>query len=165
MNSFLEKIKEKKGVTFIELMITIFIVMFGITGSIALMQRTISYGRTASLRFQAAYLAQEGIELVRNVRDSAWVNDVNWFLGISAGCYIISYNSSNLMPCGETRLNTDIGGFYSHSAGAISPFRRWIDLSVCPEGLPLNRCVEVKSTVSWDGDNSLIIIQRLYNWN
>ncbi len=166
MNNFFKKTETEKGVTFIELMVTIFIVMFGITGSIALMQRTISSGRTSSLRFQAAYLAQEGVELVRNVRDTAWVENRDWFSEIStppASYYTISYNSNDLMSLGDKRLYQGTDDRYSHHfSGTESPFEREIKLSLCPEGT-INECVEVRSIVSWDGGDNLII-QRLYNW-
>ena len=47
-------------------------------------------------------LAQEGVEVVRNMRaDTDWTV---WHTGISNGDYIIQYDSSNLLPFQEIPL-------------------------------------------------------------
>ena len=57
------------GFTIIEVIITIFIVVVGLLAVYGVLSRVVSDINTASTRLTAAYLAQEGIEIVRNLRD------------------------------------------------------------------------------------------------
>ncbi len=172
MKELLKYTKDKRGITFVELMITIFIVMFGIVGSLGLMQRTISGGKASALRFQATYLAQEGLELIRNVRDSNWItNKSDWLHWLSPSCHIISYNHVYGQPVATcSGNNIDLfyhNQFYSHnSSGEATPFRRELNLSNCPAPDNLiSKCVEIKATVSWGDEGEKVeAIQRLYNW-
>lgn len=67
-----------KGFTLIEVIVAIFLVTVGIGGVYALIQRTTAFTPVVSARFTAVYLAQEGIELVRNKRDSNWLTGDPW---------------------------------------------------------------------------------------
>lgn len=67
-----------KGFTLIEVIVAVFLVTVGIGGVYALIQRTTAFTPVISARLTAAYLAQEGIELVRNKRDSNWLARDPW---------------------------------------------------------------------------------------
>ena len=67
-----------KGFTLIEVIVAVFLVTVGIGGVYALIQRTIAFTPVISARLTAAYLAQGGIELVRNKRDSNWLTGDPW---------------------------------------------------------------------------------------
>jgi len=43
--------------------------------SYSMVQKMLIYTFTSSARLTAAYLAEEGIEVVRNIRDNAWMLD------------------------------------------------------------------------------------------
>jgi len=82
------KNKEKEsltGFTILELIVAIFVMTVGVLGAYAVVQQIIVYNSISSSRLTAAYLAQEGIELVRNIRDTNWLDPVNplWDDGIS----------------------------------------------------------------------------------
>lgn len=62
-----------KGFTLIELVIAIFILVFAIIGVYNAFSTVVVLTTGASSRFTAAYLAQEGIEIVRNMRDNNWL--------------------------------------------------------------------------------------------
>jgi len=77
------KNKEKEsltGFTILELIVAIFVMTVGVLGAYAVVQQIIVYNSISSSRLTAAYLAQEGIELVRNIRDTNWltVPSVAW---------------------------------------------------------------------------------------
>ena len=82
MFKFLKKIKRSDGFTLTEVMIGMSILTIAIVSStnlvIGLMQANSNNVKT----LQAYYLAQEGIELVRNVRDTNWLHNSNWLDGL-----------------------------------------------------------------------------------
>ena len=76
--SLICKIENKeKGFTFLELIITIFIFVVGILGAYSVSVMSVSDARVANERVTAIYLAQEGIELVKNFRDQNLVLGTN----------------------------------------------------------------------------------------
>ncbi len=77
--------KNHKGFTLIEVLMAIFLITVGIGGSFALINRIMDFSSVSSDRLQAAYLAQEGIENVRNTRDSNWLAGNEWNLNLPSG--------------------------------------------------------------------------------
>ncbi len=67
-----------KGFTLLEMILAIFVLVVGILSIMSLIQGTISANALAVDRLTAVYLAQEGIELVRNKRDSNWLAEESW---------------------------------------------------------------------------------------
>lgn len=168
----------KRGFTLIEMMIAIFIMLVGMTGTLSLLQRTISSGSFSSTRLIAAYLAQEGLEIVRNVRDTNWLEARSaansWDEGLAACAgngfiadYNHSYGPSQIDPsftCYSGQyLNVDAGGFYSYSSGTQTKFQRKI--ITAQGGSSDIRSVSVE--INWtDGGatSSLSVQENLYNW-
>ncbi len=74
-----------KSFTLIEIVVAIFIVTMGTVGAFSLIQRTIAFTVISSSRLVAANLAQEGIEIVRNTRDTNWLSGNLWDQGLSSG--------------------------------------------------------------------------------
>src|SRR3989344_1993690 len=95
----------------------------------------------------AANLAQEGIEIVRNMRDSNWLrtdvgsrdNDngtncapappVSWRDRLCDGNYRAQYDNPNLLALGSNPLLQIAGtGFYQYASGTATSFRRRIQI-------------------------------------
>jgi len=74
-----------KSFTLIEVVVAIFLVTVGTVGAFSLIQRTIAFTAISSSRLVAANLAQEGIEIVRNTRDTNWLSGNPWDQGLSSG--------------------------------------------------------------------------------
>jgi len=68
-----ESTNKNKGFTIIEVISAIFVLLIGILASYTVIQQIIGYTSIVSSRLVAAYLAQEGIEIVRNIRDTNWL--------------------------------------------------------------------------------------------
>ena len=147
----------------LRLVFAILILTISITGPMTIASQALSGARYAKEQVAAYYLAQEGIELVRSVRDNNVLNfpSTVWYGGelgtatssptrcyTSQGCYI---DAQNLVvsecplsgSCPPLRVNA---GFYQYSAGGNSQFTRTINLA--PVGSGGNE-IYVSSTVTW----------------
>lgn len=157
--------------TFLELLVAVFVLIVGISGTVGLIQRTISSASMAASQLKAAYLAQEGIEVVRNIRDSSWVNNHTWLNNINDNCSCceVAYDhdgNTGMTPCsgGNPRQLTFFNGFYGYStnpAAEESVFSRRIRTSMVGDYL------RVEATVFWfeRGDTrSVTVVENLYNW-
>lgn len=71
-----------KGFTLLELLISIVVISIGVLGTYSVVQQIFSLTFSSSYRLTAAYLAQEGVEVVRNIRDTNWIEEDNWKDGI-----------------------------------------------------------------------------------
>ena len=171
--------KNKNAFTLLEVMIAIFVIVVGIVGTISLIQQTISFIALSSSRLVASYLAQEGIEIVRNIRDGNWLETRTapnpWDEGLtdcSGGCtadYKHSYGPNQLDPTlpaySNQFLNIDVDGFYSYATGSPTKFKRKITIiSDFDAGAPR---LKVSVLVEWQqiGKTQQVTAQEyLYNW-
>lgn len=147
------------GFTLIELLIAISVFMIGIMGAFSLSLHNLNTARENYQRVIAADLAREGIELVRNVRDSNWLAreanvdnpdtielDVyNWDQNFTKKNFLVDYDTVGFInfdvePADLADAIIDSksilylnNNFYSHdSAGSPTVFRRAINLqAIC----------------------------------
>jgi type II secretory pathway pseudopilin PulG len=129
-------LKFKNGFSLVEIITILFIVSLGLVGILSLIIQNIqsqSYNKNNLVAYQ---LAQEGVELVRKVRDSNWKASAPFDRNLSNGQYYMDYldatpqahNSS--VPL-ELVLKQDENDFYFHdlnSTATSSPFSRLITL-------------------------------------
>jgi hypothetical protein len=179
--------KISKGLTLLEVIIAIFIITVGIIGIFSLITYTISSASFAKDNLIAAYLAQEGIEIVRNIRDTNWLEAGDWFEGFencATGCEVDYYcttvedpNSANpaLHNClasydGGHFLKIDANNFYNYAVGTETKFKRKITITDAVIGGPVSGNsinINVKVEVFWQekGNNySFEAQENLYNW-
>lgn len=71
-----------KGFTLLELLVSIVVISVGVLGAYSVAQKIFSLTFTSTNRLTAAYLAQEGIETVRNARDTNWIGGNDWRNGL-----------------------------------------------------------------------------------
>jgi prepilin-type N-terminal cleavage/methylation domain-containing protein len=158
-----KKLKTKKGFTLAELLITIFVFTVGILGVYLFVQRLIATANYASLRFTAAYLAQEGIEIVRNIRDTNWLEGNAWDEGLAEGNnYGVQYNIEGLLAdYGDIPLQLDANGFYSYNGIQETPFKRKVNITKIND-----YTLKIVVEVSWSDQFSPIVVQEnLYKWH
>lgn len=163
-----KKITQKKGFTILEMIITAFVISVAFIAVMSLITRTIVDVKSNSSRLTAFYLAQEGIEIVRNIRDSNWLGGENWNNGLTAGSYQADYNDITLFSYPNSYLKINSNGFYNYDEGVNTNFQREITISYpnsaeCPQ----EDCLEVEVKALWSerGNNqSVIVRERLYNW-
>ncbi len=76
------KRKKSTGFTLIEVMVAVTVLVVGLLAILGLLVFSIRAGETSFNRARAAYLAQEGIEVVRNLRDSNVFMKNPWSQGL-----------------------------------------------------------------------------------
>lgn len=161
----------------LEMMMAIFVILVGVLGVMSLIQRVLFFGSISHSRLAAAYLAQEGIEIIRNIRDTNWLEARTltnlWDEGLTvcggAG-FIVDYNHSYgpnqldpTFPCYSGQyLNIDANGFYGYSPGVQTKFKRKIKISSISSDT-LNVLVEISWTDK-EASYSLSVQENLYNW-
>jgi prepilin-type N-terminal cleavage/methylation domain-containing protein len=173
--------KNSKGFTLVEIVVTIFVLSFAVIGVYNAFSKIVVLTSGAANRFTAAYLAQEGMEIVRNIRDGNWVNNRGWQTGFPE-CpdgFEADYRIGAYVSCyGGKDLDIDSNGFYVYS-GNENPkttFKRKIKITATPnpEVPDAPYAVEVYVEVSFDqkpgvlnplSEPGVIVVKEyLYNW-
>jgi prepilin-type N-terminal cleavage/methylation domain-containing protein len=165
-----------KGFTIIELVITIFILSIAVVGIFNAFSIITILTADSSDRLTATYLAQEGMEIVRNIRDQNWLNidardsSATWSDGLevcSNGCktdYKMANNSENpldVWASGETdylKIDSSGNGFYNLTSGTNTKFKRKITIThpVDGSGTPIDYIMKVVVEVSWNKKATLL---------
>lgn len=155
--------ENKEGFTLIEVLIAISLMVISLLAMVALLVRTISLNEVIANKFLAANLAQEGIEIVRNLRDNNVLSNRAWNAGLDAGRYQADYNDLSLSSYDGAFLKFDKArNLFSYDSGGNSVFQREIDISY-----PQTYEMQVNSIVRWQirGINfSLNTEDHLYNY-
>ncbi|MFH1233130.1 MAG: type II secretion system protein [Patescibacteria group bacterium] len=174
----LQKIFKQKGFTIIELMVCVSVISIGLIGVLSLVTQNIQAQSINKNSLIAAQLSQEGIELVRNIRDKNWLTSgYSWKHGagigtdsdiIQDGSYIIDYLTTinqdvNAIDDDRAKFYLNSNGYYTHTSTASSTvFSRLISVSDNGD------YVDIKSAVNWKehGNNHSYVAEvYLYDWN
>jgi len=126
----------KKGFSIGEAVISVFVLAVGLVATVNLFTSSLSYLMNSRDHIVASQLAQEGVELIRNVRDNNWANDrdsFDYFPTSPGGNCIIDkdYLSGDIDCTSHLTGLYYYGDFYVHnnSAGEATKFQREIELS------------------------------------
>lgn len=166
--------KNAQGFMLLELLLGIFILIVGVAGIHGFISRFFVYNRFLTSKMTAAYLTQEGIEIVRNVRDTNWVEGNTWDEGIfccesspgncsSAPCECneceADYDDVQLSQSSGYKMDVDGNGFFYHSGSpGATDFKRVIKVR-----RDNSEYIEVCVTTSWEG-GEVKACDKLYNW-
>ncbi len=154
----------------IEVLIAVLIMVIGISGALNLISYSISQVSISKSMIIATELAQEGLEVIRAIRDNNWLQDLDrWSTDLicgavncSSGCRI-RYDSLGLISLGTNPfLKIDSNGFYQYTSGTDTLFRRKITLT----SMSANE-IKVVCEVTWTERGHSYIVSaedRLFNW-
>ncbi|MBI2624791.1 MAG: hypothetical protein HYW70_00425 [Candidatus Nealsonbacteria bacterium] len=157
-----------KSFTLIEVITAIFLISVGILGVFGLTQRTFATISFSLDKLTASYLAQEGIEIARNIRDGNWLEQrtsplLPWDDGMPQGAFEADYQAQSLTQAyNGAFLNIQNGGFYGYGAGNQSKFKRKITLQK-----PDSSTINVLTEVFWQDrgkSHTVLTEENLYNW-
>ena len=119
-----KKLKSKDAFSLIEALVAISILIIGILSAFILVIRTLGNTPNIQSRLIASNLAQEGMELVRQIRDTNFVRQSGFRNGLSNGEYqidiinreLVSFNKNDFLKFDEEQK------IYSYSSGNKQPF-------------------------------------------
>ena len=178
--------KSGAGFTIIEMVISIFILSVAVIALFGTFSIMVILSSEAEDRLIATYLAQEGIEIIRNIRDNNWLasaadsEGVAWDQGLgacysAAGCEVdyraTGFGVNPAYPWQDRFLKTSSDKyFYGYDSGTETKFKRkiTIDETIAPHIL------KIKADVFWKrrpsiinpagGDGTIEAEDILYNW-
>lgn len=169
----------KKGQGLLEVVVAIGVLSTGVFSVVTLMTSGLNSVLENEGRLKASNLAREGIEAVRGIRDSNWLQSNAWDTGLfgagldytgaavfdgNTGIWTIDFDVNSIGDA-ETLFRADLNGFLSQAAssGTETRFRRLITLNpICFESaggtyavIQSGVCpekkvgIEVRSDVRW----------------
>lgn len=146
---------QKKGFTLPEVLTAVFLIIISSVGIFIFFPKIISSSEISSLELVGSYLAQEGIEIVRNIRDQNLIALEDWDKGIEEGFWRVQYNKNYLLNFSDDFLKLNNAGFYNYDDGQNTPFKREIIIEKKENG----RAILVTSKVSY------IFRGKVYNFS
>ena len=187
-NSYFMIHNSPRGQGLMETIVALGVIMTGLISVISLTIANLTGERETAMRYQAANLAREGIELTRNMRDSNWLSGEDTFQSMPAGENIpVQFNPETYefafaggeWSSDDARVTQCTDGTYTQPDSFIcdkpTPFSRTISLAFksCAEefsgdefgglceavgGSSTIVALEVSSTVTWNDGAKSITI-------
>lgn len=129
-------LRKTGGFTLIEAIASITLLIFAITGPMALSAQSLRVSRDARLQLEATHLAEEGIEVVYNIRannsaDDAAMPPTDWMDGLLSECTVIAGGTQGCVV-----------DMTDHTGGGPNPV--WGNSAIkscnaaqCPDAIPL----------------------------
>jgi len=180
--------KKSRGFTLVEALVALSILLTGIISGFILVTRALYNAKVIQDRLTASFLAQEGIELVRKIRDTNYVKNINgvstnWNNGLADGSYYISVDpdsnpkqvkiSEKYNEDQESKipnLKRDENNFqygFNYKYGDETNFKRIIRIKTID-----SNHLRVQSVVAWntrnisflEGQGAIVAEDHLYNW-
>ena len=133
----------------------------------AQVQASFALSRTITQNLTGAMLAQEGVELVRAVRDDNWFQGNPYdqdLRGCTGGC-LIQYDDDAPQSVGGRALLLDDAGRYQYTSGNETDFFRTITIDIVSDGT--TEFLRVTSEVSWAvrGKIRQVVVEDfLFDW-
>ena len=163
-------LKKSKGFVLIEKIMVLGLIFILIGAIFLLIHRSTVLVSDIFFKHKAAYLAKEGVEIIRNIRDTNWLEEESWDQGILEGNWEVYYKTRQELtqPYLGTKLNIDAQGFYSYSPGIETKFSRRITIGRADLDGDGEKEIQIWSRVQWEKRGRIfdITVQKnLYNWN
>jgi prepilin-type N-terminal cleavage/methylation domain-containing protein len=162
--------KNKKAFTLIETLVSLMMISIALLGIYSAIAKYTQQTKQMKENYTASLLGQEGIEIVRNMRDTNWVSRAAFANGLTGGTACsgdtggwqadhTATGSANLVAYAGAYLNTDSDGFYTYSAGTVTPYKR----QICIVQDTNTDILHVSVIVRWTS-HTTTIREDLYNW-
>lgn len=157
---------KNKGFTLIEVIVALGIISLVSVGVMFAISLSLSSAAKIKNDLIAANFAQEGLEIVRGIRDRDWHLGNIFGSSLANGTYIVDWNSQSLLSFSDTFLKIDANGLYNYSSGQDTVFKRKIIIENSGQN-PSTVEKVAKVEVSWQERSGPKTIQaelRLFNW-
>lgn len=155
----------RAGFTLIETMVALALVTIAMGPVFILAISSVNAASRIEHNLIAANLAQEGIEVVRNIRDTNWLAGTAFDNNLPAGTWRAEWNtvSGGLMPIGSNPVLKKNNGLYNYTTGIDTVFRRTITISK-----PNSGELVLTSSVTWiergSINKNISIESHLFDW-
>ena len=155
------------GFTLVEALVAISVLTAAMTPLFAQVQASLRLSRTINQNLTASMLAQEGIELVRGIRDDNWFQGNPYdqdLTGCAGGCHL-QYDDDVLSSGAGPQLELDPSGRYRYGGGIQTPYTREIIITTESDGT--TDFLRVTSTVTWDvrsNTRQVVVEDFLFDW-
>lgn len=160
-----------KGFTLIETLVAISVLVMALVGPLTIAEQSLRSAYYSRDQITAFYLAQEGIEYVRAIRDQNYLEGRSWLTGVSnctnTNCTIdfpnFVHSACTNNVCTPLLVSANASLFNTVS-GVPSKFTRSVSL-IPVSGQP-NQMI-IKVTVSWASGNiqrSFNLEERIFDW-
>ncbi|MEK7138764.1 MAG: prepilin-type N-terminal cleavage/methylation domain-containing protein [Patescibacteria group bacterium] len=159
------EISNQGGFTLIEAMVALVLITIATGPVLMLAVSSINVASRIEHNLIASNLAQEGIEVVRNIRDTNWFRGAAFDANLPVGSWLVEWNTvgGGLAGIGSNPVLKKNNGLYSYSAGTDTPFRRTITISKPNVGE-----LVLTSSVTWvergNINRSITAESHLFNW-
>ncbi len=172
----MKKFFSQKGFTLLETFVAVAILVMVVSGPVSLAITSMGLASVSQNQLVASYLGQEGVEIIRNIRDGNFINNRSWLSGlgpcsnINNGCYIdVNSLNFNAISCGVKcpvlKYDSNLNVPYNYSSGQDTIFTRIITVDPVPGKTDE---AEIKVTVSWSekyqDTKSFVIQENIFDW-
>jgi prepilin-type N-terminal cleavage/methylation domain-containing protein len=161
----IKKRHKEKGFTLIETMVALAVLTFTLAGMVSLIIINITNAKNIEKNLIAGNLAQEGLEIVRAMRDKDWLdgNDFGSFLPATRE-YRVQWDDLTLRSLDDNPvLNLDADtGIYSYGDGDPTIYKRRVEIEQVSD-----REIKILVTVEWELRGRTAELQaesHLFNW-
>jgi len=121
----------QRGFTLIEALVALVLVTVAMGPVLILATSAVNVASRIEHNLIASNLAQEGIEVIRNIRDTNWLNGAAFDNNLSAGTWRVQWDTvgGGLMAVGSNPILKKNNGLYSYTTGTDTVFRRTVTIS------------------------------------
>ena len=161
-----------RGFTLIETLVAITILVTAIAGPLTIASKGLTSAILGRDQFIASFLAQEGIEFIRQKRDTNSLANPssNWLTGLdlcTAGNCMVDPKNDAISACPSgtcSALRRDTTGFYTYDlTGVETPFTRTVRVTPNANGYEAT----VTSVVSWRTgpfSRQVSVEENMFDW-
>jgi prepilin-type N-terminal cleavage/methylation domain-containing protein len=156
--------RDEKGFTLIEALVTLILLSIAMIPMLAFATFAVNTAAIIRDNMIAANLNQEGLEVVRSIRDANWFNNRAFDNGLADGAYRVEYNSDSLLGLADNPPLTILNGVYSYNGGGTPTiFRRTITITKI-NAAEIRAVATVVRTTRGNSTKSVSAESHLFNW-
>lgn len=176
-----KKHQQSRGFTLLETMVAITVLLVAVVGPISILGGSLRHIYFVRDQITAINLAQEGVEVVRQVRDTNFLNDSAWDSGFGTGdctgglkCLVDINPSPVIHKCNGSCAATNLlvykdptdGFYHQYLAVPVGPTRTVFTRRVDTTQISGNE-YKVEVTVTWTTGNipgSITVSESVFRW-
>jgi len=154
------------GMTLVEVLIAGMLLALGLVPVFYFSSHSLVLAQSARTTFTAGLLAQEGLEVIRTIRDDNWIAGRDFDVGLTdcdSGCRV-QWDSTSVLSLGTdiALLVDSTNQIYQYNSGSTTSYMRTITIDNS-----ISNAMRVQSKVDWrdqGGAHTFTAEAFLYDW-